>query len=100
MSVKELTAIGVFVGTIISGWVWLDSRHEPAGVSEQNRLRGEIYALDLTIADLTSTIGRYNNSEEAGTLSEGDRVRRAELLDLRNHYSQERRFRQERLSAN
>lgn len=97
MTVKELTAIGAAIGMIVTGWMFLDSRHEPRGVSEENRLRGEIYALDLTIADLTSTIQRYNALEEAGALSDANRIRREELIRLREHYAGERSMRSERL---
>ena len=99
MKISQLAPFLALVGSIISGFVWLDSRHEPAGVSDQNRLRGEVYALDLTIADLTSTIQRYNGQEEAGILTDGNRARRAELIALRDYYSDERRARQGQLNA-
>ena len=99
MTVKELTAVMVFMGSVISGFVWLDNRHEPAGAVDVSRIQAEIYALDLTIADLTSTISRYNVLEESGTLSDANRARRTELSNLRANYIQERRLRQERLNS-
>lgn len=94
MTVKELVAVAAFIGSVISGWLFLDTRHDPAGASEKSKLEAQIYALDLTIADLTSTIGRYNAQEESGNLSTADRVRRAELERLRNEYAEEKRDKQ------
>lgn len=87
ISKTEIVATLSLVGTIVASLLFLDSRHDPAGAAVQ----AEIYTLNITIANLTSTIGKYNALEEVGVLSDADRARRAELIDLRNYYIEERR---------
>lgn len=86
MTIKEISAIFAFVASIISGWIFLDSRHDPAGAA----VAAEIYALEIAIADLTSTISRYYVLEEVGRLTEENAARRAELERIRAEYVEER----------
>lgn len=99
LTITEVTSVLSLVSAIILGWLFLDSRHDPAGASAKSKLEAYIYSLDLQIADLTSTISRYNLLEERGELSDGDRFRRAELIRLREEYGKDKRDYQEELNS-
>lgn len=85
----QVAPMGGYIASIILAFLWMDARHDIAGASERALLDAKTYTLTIAIADLASTITRYNTFEELGQLSDTNRVRRQELIDQREAYTNE-----------
>lgn len=86
IGMAQLAPVAGYVVSIILGWLWLDARHEHAGAAERALIDSKLYSLTLSIADVSSTIIRYNTLESVGQLSDPDRLRRDELEQQRQAY--------------
>jgi len=89
VGIAQLAPAAGYVASIILGFLWLDARHEVSGAAERALLDSKAYTLSIAVADLTSTITRYNTFEELGQLSDANRSRREELRELRQSYISE-----------
>ena len=109
-----MTGVLTAIGFIVVGFLWFDDRYHPRNAEtaiEELRVEilkemaaahsellaaikagdytDQIKSVTLVVADLTSTIGRYNTMEEAEVLTPGDRVRREALRRQKDIFIEE-----------
>ena len=86
IDLKKTVAVISPMASIILAFLWLDARHDAAGSAESALIESKQYTLAISIADLTSTISRYDGMEAAGGLSQENRSRRDTLRQLKQMY--------------
>jgi len=76
-NLAQYIQIGTFMSMMITGFLWLDSRHDAAHSSTIALIDAKIYTQQLEIKSLNSVLAMYNAKEEInGELTTADYNRR------------------------
>lgn len=77
-----LAALVGIIGSSVTTWLFLDSRHDPAGTAVIESLKTQVLIYDLFIMDATSTIANYQRSDSnPGRIMELQETRRLLALE-------------------